>query len=537
MDKERGSLGDRLSRYELEPRPEVLAGLKEKLAQQQKPKRRPPVFWIWISALLIGSGVGIAYFQFQKNQGVAVQPGSRAVEEKAYSSPVQASRPSILEESTSTESTSGKLPSTYGSEQSSPKAEAEKKLSTSKQPAQEKSDRLVIAANEEEVNMPSGKNHESNKADNGLVEVTGTLRGQNRNKPNKITRAVESGIGSKAIDRSQELISTADPEKKAGYSTKQSSSESRTAQDKTRQEPSSLSKTEIGPPSVVSGKVADGESESGNSDDGTLPVVGLARNDISFLSPKMADLHLARFSEPWVQQVALNPVKEAEEEPARKERKWRMEGRFSSLYSALREINIQQIQHGDRSRWLDKGGNFPNRMSMELGAGFLYPVSERLEIHLDAGLGFNREELYLTNSLSSGDSMTAVLSGNQIILSPVQQVRQERLRADRFYGMAGLGFNWNPSIGFPSLRFGLGYMLPLYQQFERELNNQTMQPSGARSMGSVYAWMGLNRTISLGKQTLFVEPQIRYFNQPLIWFKEGTRMRPFQVGLSLGWKW
>jgi hypothetical protein len=536
MDKERGSLGDRLSRYELEPRPEVLAGLKEKLAQHQKPKRRLPVFWIWVCALLIGSGAGIEYFQLHKNQELVTQKAEPVVGAgKSTSNQAQTSTNPATGKIATPESIAEDGASEKGGQDTSTPTETEKQSTVPGATAQDKISGLVIAQKESKEESTSGTTFESRKSDKGQNWVTGTIA--KAKKRNRKTLELASGNLPTAKVLTQEMAVDLNSEKKNNPTSTQSQTdqETRMANHQTGQ---NLPLTNAGLNNLVNTRDPSDKQKTepiGKSGNKALQITGNEKSDIALLDIKLALLQLAQMPDPTVQPVVWAPIEE--ETPAKKERKWRLEARFNSLYSVLREINIQQIQQGDRSRWLDKGGNFPNRMSMELGGGFLYPVSERLAIHLDAGMGFNREELFLTNSLQLGDSMTAMISGNQIILSPVQLVRQERIRVDRFYGMAGLGLNWKPANGFPELRFGAGYMQPLYQGFERSINEQVVPTSGARVEGSVYAWLGLNRTLSFGNQTFFVEPQVRYFNQPMIWFKEGTRMRPFQVGLSLGWKW
>lgn len=549
MDKERGSLGDRLRSYEPEPGPEVLAGLKENLARQSKPKRRPPVFWLWISALLIGAGSGIGYMVSSRTDALLVTSShSSTVPEKDTSpnpEPIPSQTESIpnrkslkMEEKSSAQH----LPGTGTMAESDAQKGTENRSSDTRSDRNSDSQTLVWGMSENQQDEQSSSTKEGppvqangNSASNlsGIRQMAVSENrkkskfhsgeGKSKSSTQFSEPTIQSSLAADIQDQS-ELTVPSNPEKasqKPEKNKKQNAAENREATQ------------------LISGSTPAEQTNSQGQDSHSpqLPNRLDQSQELEFLIGKTAFISLSNISVPQMQEVPYSPLPELLKDEVKSIRKWQWETRFNTMYSAIREINIRQVQANEHSRWLEKGGKFPDRMSFELSTGCRYSISEFLSLQAEAGLGWNREELYLNKKTIWADSLTATLSGNQILLNPVSSNQEERLRMDRFYALAGLGLNWKPSSGFPEWRIGAGYVLPVSQQSSRELNGTAVSPTGTKVSGSVYAWMGLRKEFGSPSHRFFIEPNVRYHQSAFVVFREGTRMRPFQVGLNLGWIW
>lgn len=552
MDKERGSLSDRLRSYEPEPGPEVLAGLKEKLARQSKPKRRPPVFWLWISALLIGAGSGIGYLVSSRTDALLVtSSNSSSVPEKDTSpnpKPIPSQTESIpnrksleMEEKSSAQH----LPGTGTMAESDAQKGTENRSSETRSDRNSDSQTLVLGMSENQqeeqsasTDRPSDQANLNSASSLSIRQLTiSDKRKKSKFKSGEVGKGktkfsfqfsdptIQSGLAADIQDQS-ELEFSSNPEKasqKSEKSKKQNAAENREGN------------------LLISGSTSTPaeQIDSQRQDSRSLPLSNRLDQgrEMEFLNGKRASIALSEILVPRVQEVPFSPLADLKKEEEKTIRKWQWETRFNTMYSAIREINIRQVQANEHSRWLDKGGKFPDRMSFELSSGFRYSISEFLSLQAEAGLGWNREELYLNQKTIWADSITATLSGNQILLNPVSSNREERLRLDRFYALAGLGLNWKPAPGFPEWRMGAGYVLPVSQQSSRELNGTAVSPTRTKVSGSVYAWMGLRKEFGIQNRRFFIEPNVRYHQSAFVVFREGTWMRPFQVGLNLGWIW
>ncbi len=544
MEREKGSLHDRLRDFGREPNPEILASLQSQLAERRGKKR--PAWWLLAAAIVFVGGVSTTVFhalELEQNphQTIAESTGKDVplAGRNENSIPSSTSSSRTNHQSKEIKPTLAEEPEVSFTEKENPvrqKIESNQNLKRSAARIEKQSDKseLNIAA----IPTRTGKNLtglssesvESESAQPNKEPVAGYSRTAKRN--TVLSKSSRHLTGSQVVkkDRTKNLGTeqgetgsvtsvhypilskpqTEDPDSKS-ISAKSNQDQSESATEK------NVVNTTITDVSVNQDAQT---SKSGNSS-----------NDLD--SPKKDSIAKANPKDTALVAAATDSTKV----PAGKRLSFSVLA--GTRYSAVRYYAINQEKSEFRNQLTNENGAFPSRMSFEAGTRIDYKPGNQFIVYGDLDFGYAKEDLYLLATSAVAGQFDRTVSGNSLILNPKQKTQKEHISASIWYSsvLAGFGIQMMPQM--PLIRVGAGVQFVLMSDVTRQLDGSTLsnqKMSGPAVVG--FLRVSASKEIPFGtKGMLVVEPMVQYFLNPVYRMKTGTSILPLQTGVQVGWKW
>lgn len=546
MEREQGSLQDRLRDFGREPNPEILASLQSQLAERRGKKR--PAWWLLAAAIVFVSGVSTTFFHVLK-----LEQNSHNIlsESTGKDVPLTGSRGESMTSSTTNshknhQTENNNLNQTQkladntinnpsGKEvnvtQPDGKSSAKRKkphsdqsghlLATISTKTADSKDRASAESETEESDEPS-IGHAINKAKSA----------KRRTDFGKTSRQLESSF---AIRNSRKgNVSSAQNELKpavsvdgqTGFTSRNQISEGEPSQfvvSKPVQDQNIKTKENAMTQPETSLVSAIDEKASLRTETQANDVNSLKKDSIATADPKDTVL-LASAADstkvPLIKRLSFSVL-------------------AGSRYSAIRYYAINQEKSEFRNLLTNENGAFPSRMSFEAGTRIEYKLVNQFSFFGDLDLGYGQEDLYLLASSAVTGQFDRTISGNSLLLNPKIQTQKEHISARIWYSsvLAGFGVQIMPRL--PVIRVGAGMHFVLMSEVTRQMNGRTLsndKMSGPSGVG--FLRVSASKEFPFGtKGSLVVEPVVQYFLNPVYQMKAGTSILPLQTGLQVGWKW
>jgi hypothetical protein len=547
MEREQGSLHDRLRDFGREPNPEILASLQSQLAERRGKKR--PAWWLLAAAIVFVSGVSTTFF---KVLDLEQNPDQIMVESTGADVPL-AGRTDASSVSTTTNSHTKHQTENNHLNQSPDRADsniqndpAEKELSESqpvdksstkrKNQYSEQSGQLAAIVTTNDIETQDGSSRESEGVET-KEKSSPTSAKQSKSAGRKTVIGKSSLLtGGGIAFRNSQIRKTPNAQR-----------ESKTSGSVEDQISSTVRKTVLeGEPnqSIVANSVRDQNLKSSDNSPAQqeLPVVSSTQEATSAKtetpareldSPKKDSIAKANSKDTVLVAAATDSTKV----PAGKRLTFSVLA--GTRYSAVRYYAINQEKSEFRNQLTNENGAFPSRMSFEAGTRIDYKLGNQFTVFGDLDFGYAKEDLYLLATSAVAGQFDRTVSGNSLILNPKQKTQKEHISASIWYSsvLAGFGIQMMPQM--PLIRVGAGMQFVLMSDVTRQLDGGTIsnnKMSGPAGVG--FLRVSASKEIPFGTRgTLVVEPMVQYFLNPVYRMKTGTSILPLQTGLQVGWKW
>jgi len=558
MESERGSLQNKLQEYGKEPRPEILTDLQQKLAGR---KRRRPIIWYWFAAAFV---VGIISIPFLVNQPLSDQKlaGNSDKEKSVNSTKVQ----SKTTENSISNSSPSKQEELLPSGQNQPK-KTNKTNNSNQDKVQDKSSNEIVKNSEGMFPQKAGHKNQS-LVTPGITSDEEQINETENENPKRIHSGYKVNrkrlpIGAVAISKKSKSIkgNTGDVVKDFDQRNLQKYSSivevgKTTSSDKIPENEGSESKQAMKNQEMNSNVAVDAGRLNQPKDQTNTP-----DHD-----KNSKQTHKADFASPGIEQTGNQSLKQSI--PAKDSlnkiltngsvialksdslfpkiaqpetiRKLYFTTLLSSRYSAIRYYAINQQKAEFRNELTNENAKFPSRMSFDLVCRGDLPISKMLGFYVQASAGFSKEDLYLNARSAVKNQFTKQISGNTLVINPVNQVLKERISASLGYVSTASGIRIALSKTLPVLRIGGGMQWGFWSERIQTLGKEELY-KGRMTGASTGIWF---LHASAGKEimirnsgTFVVEPVLQYFSRPTMQMKSGTSISTLQAGIQLGWKW
>jgi len=547
MEREQGSLQERLRDFGREPRPEILASLQSQLAERRSKKR--PAWWLLAAAIVFVSGVSNTFFNVLDLE----QNSHQSLSESTLHNVPRAGKPdeplnsSANNSHTHHQTENNNLNQTQDLAESNIKNDPAQKEEGESQPLEkssfkrknqlpERSGQVLATISTKEVDAQDGSSHESEG-----VETEETISHPAANQAKSTRRKTDFGksslqtAGSIALRNSQKGKTPSAPgeskpaisdQGQISYPSSKSSAEGESSQSIAAKgvQYQNIKPTDNVPtlsePPVVS-----------PSEQKTSPTTETHANDLNSL--KKDSIATAGPKDTVLVASATDSTKV----PVIKRLSFSLLA--GSRYSAVRYYAINQEKSEFRNLLTNENGAFPSRMSFEAGTRIDYKLVNQFSLFGDLDLGYGQEDLYLLATSTVTGQFDRMVSGNSLVLNPKYQTQKEHISARIWYSSVLAGFGVQITPGLPVVRLGAGMQFVLLSDVTRQLDGLTLsngKMSGPAGVG--FLRISASKEIPFGaKGSLVVEPMVQYFLNPVYRMKAGTSILPLQTGIQIGWKW
>lgn len=547
MEREQGSLHDRLRDFGREPNPEILASLQNQLAERRGKKR--PAWWLLAAAIVFVSGVSTTFFKIldleqNSNHIIAESTGS----DVPHAGGSDASSVSKTTKSQTNHQTGSKrtnqsqdLPDSNILDgpaekelRESPHVEKSSAKRTSQKP--ERFGQILAANSTNEVESQVGSLRESQGVES--EEITR----QPAENLSKSTRK-RAAIGKSSLDEGGRVAIRNSRNGKTQIEQR----ESKTAASDLAQISSSFHKPVLeGEPNqpVGTNSVANQIiKSSGNAVAQQEAIVVSSTKEVSNPKTETPPNNLDLPKKDSI--VNTNPKDTVLIAAASDSSKTPAAKRFSfsilagSRYSAVRYYAINQEKSEFRNQLTNENGDFPSRMSFEAGTRIDYKLGNQFTVFGDLDFGYAKEDLYMLATSALAGQFERTVSGNSLILNPKLKTQKEHIAASIWYSsvLGGFGIQMLPQL--PVIRVGAGMQFILRSDVTRQLDGTSISSGKMNgSAGIGFLRISAAKEIPFGTQgRLIIEPVVQYFLNPVYRMKAGTSILPLQTGVQVGWKW
>jgi hypothetical protein len=542
MEKERGSLHDRLRGFGAEPDPAILLRLQEELAANQKRKKRP-VFW-WMAAILLLSGAFISGWFFTKqssplagNVGTANETNRVSDSKAERSGRLSTTGNNEKKSATSDDPHNSQIQKRNSAPELASISESQNQVLHKSVPAEEaaviskknnnlKKRKLTLAITGptgsgrqwSEKNRPSGEKSGKSIAlipaekqtppSLPRVENTGS---ENSGTQKDDVRLQNSQVANTSSEKNPNLASSADP----------------TKNQKDQEGESTLNDNQE--------RSFSGEKEDKNqtlaAEPGQNPYAGgktdsLQKPQTTALIPKTDSVQEGIFQDSAVKKAMKN-----------KTWFWALSG--GSRYSAQRFISATNPSSEQQITIQNQPQSFPARFTFELQGSVSKKISDRVELFTGLQTGYRKEILGLELKDQLEGQYQYFNSGNELVVRPVNQVSQYQHVAENLYLglLAGLGIQI-PVVA-TKIRFGYGMQLRVWENHTREGSDNGQ----AGLAGKVLPWIpsyriSAEKTIWTGKRGRWsLEPLVVLYPKNEMEWGGVIKMKTWQSGLQINWHW
>ena len=548
MEREQGSLQDRLRDFGREPNPEILASLQSQLAERRSKKR--PAWWLLAAAIVFVSGVSTTFFhalELEQNPHHALSestllnvPGAGKQEELLTSS----ANSSIAKHKTENnhlnqtqdladsniQNASSEMEE--GESQKAGKASAKR---TNQNP--ERSDQVLATISTKEDKSQDGSLPESEGVEKEEVSREPAAANQSKSTRRKTDFGKSSHRveGSVAVRKSRKGVTPiAQSESKSAGSEKDnvsfssrkpvSESESKQSVAANSDQDQNLKPSDNSPAQVEAPAVSSTQEK-------TSPKTETPANDLN--SPKTDSIAKASSKDTVLIASAADSTK------VQSKKRLSFYLLAGTRYSAVRYYAINQEKSEFRNLLTNENGAFPSRMSFEVGTRIEYKLVNQFSVFGDLDFGYGKEDLYLLAKSALPDQFDRTVSGNSLVLNPKLKTQKEHISASIWYSslLAGFGIQMSPQM--PVIRVGGGMQFLLVKDVTRQLDGATISSEEMNGPAGVgFLRVSASKEIPFGaKGCLVVEPMLQYFLNPVYRMKSGTSILPLQTGVQVGWKW
>jgi hypothetical protein len=547
MEREQGSLHDRLRDFGREPNPEILASLQSQLAERRGKKR--PAWWLLAAAIVFVSGVSTTVFhalELEQNphQTIAESTGKDVpLAGRTDASSVSKTTNSHAKDQTENNHLNQSQDRADSNIQNDP---AEKELSESqpvnksstkrKNQHSEQSGQLAAIVTTKDIETQDGSSRESEgveaKEKSGQTSAKQSKIANRKTMIGKVSLHNKGGIAFRN-SRNRKTPNAQRESKTSGSVDGQISSTSRKRV--LEEEPNqSISANLVLDQNLKSSDNALVQQEAtvvSPTQEATSPKTETPANDLD--SPKKDSIAKANPKDTVLVAAATDSTKV----PAGKRLTFSVLA--GTRYSAVRYYAINQEKSEFRNQLTNENGAFPSRMSFEAGTRIDYKLGNQFTVFGDLDFGYAKEDLYLLATSAVTGQFDRTVSGNSLILNPKQKTQKEHIAASIWYSsvIGGFGIQMLPQL--PVIRVGAGMQFVLMSDVTRQLDGSTIsnnKMSGPEGVGFLRA--SASKEIPFGtKGMLVVEPMVQYFLNPVYRMKTGTSILPLQTGVQVGWKW
>ncbi len=548
MEREQGSLHDRLRDFGREPNPEILASLQNQLAERRGKKR--PAWWLLAAAIVFVSGVSTTFFhalELEQNPHQTLSestlqnvPGAGKQDDQLKTTANQSQSNHQTENNHLNQSqdlADSKIQNEPSENKVSISQPIEKSSVKPKNQYSEQSGQLMAAIATKDIESQEGSLHESEGVEaKEKSSPTSVKQSESANRKTVIGKSSLLNKGRIAIRNSQKgKTPIAQNQSKTPFSDEvQIRSSSRKPVSEGDETSQSTADNSVLGQNLKSSDNAPAQQETpvvSLTKEATSPRTETSANDLD--SPKKDSIAKVNPKDT----VLVAAANDSANMPAGKRLSFSVLA--GTRYSAVRYYAINQEKSEFRNQLTNENGAFPSRMSFEAGTRIDYKLGNQFTVFGDLDFGYAKEDLYMLATSAVAGQFDRTVSGNSLILNPKQKTQKEHISASIWYSsvLAGFGIQMMPQM--PLIRVGAGMQFVLASDVTSQLDGSTISSnkmSGPAGIG--FLRVSASKEIPFGTRgTLVVEPVVQYFLNPVCRMKAGTSILPLQTGIQVGWKW
>jgi len=543
MEREQGSLEDRLRDFGSEPRPAILASLQSQLAEQKGRKR--PAWWLLAAAIVFVGGVSTTFFFALNREKISHQALSSST---GINAPLAGGHNESETSSTITHHAPHQSGNTKPDQLKRP-AENTIQMNPVSQSDETHSDKPDCSGRQNhqvqqsgDVNgfiaTQAGESREDPSARFAASEPHRSFQKKNSNYAKTVNRNAGFEKSSRHVESSlvwqNSTKTTAQPAEDRRVTIAEDLSVS-TFRRESGNETDNL--IVVNSNAEQTQKVTDMET--------TKPATAAIFPNEQSANPKTEDVSKDLNSLSKDGKVKVNPKDTVLDSTATDSAKAPAGKRFSfsviasSRYSGVRYYGINQGKSEFRNLLTDQNSAFPSRMTFETGCRLDYRPGSRFTLFGDLNLGYGKEDLFLLATSALPGQFDRTISGNSLILNPKSQTQKEHISASIWYSSVLCGFGIQMMPQLPVIRVGAGMQFLLVSDVTRKMESRTVSSGKMKEAAGVgFIRISAAKEIPFGtKGRLVVEPVVQYFLNPVYKMKPSTSILPLQAGVQVGWKW